>query len=292
MTGGRAAAERRFDARAFYWAVLCVPDRIARGEAARRRVLEHLLDTELPVPVERVYVAYLELGASRVLACAMDRETLAGLVVGDPGSLGPDAFPPWLCEQEGLERLDVSRVNLLYGAFEPGFRARARGRRAQRIAAIALLAMLAVIAGIERRRAEAVGSLRASDRRVAALADALTLGGASLPASMRLAAEARQVDKVAREAADSPHPRSAWPMLRAGLSAWPEGVWLDSARSDGATITLTLGADDAAAIGGAVQRIAEASALHAGQPTITVGVGGARASVTLTRVGADQGGIR
>ncbi|MCW5769554.1 MAG: hypothetical protein KIT19_12810 [Phycisphaeraceae bacterium] len=292
MRGRLAAVERRIDARAFYWAVLCVPDRTSRSKPARRRVLEHLLDTELPLPVERVQATYLELGAGRVLACAMDHETLAGLVAGDPISLGPDAFPHWLSNEDGMERHDSSRLNLLFGALEPGFLVRARRRRVRRISAIAMLAMLALITGMERRRVEAARMLRESEHRVATLANELTPASASLPASMRLAAESRRAGHAAQEATDSPHPRSAWPMLRAVLLSWPEGVWLESARSDGATIAITLGADDAAAIGGAVERIAGASGLHTSQPTITMGVADARASVTLSQAAGDAGGSR
>lgn len=283
MATKRGRAIRRLDASDFYWAVLALPERREGGYSAERNVLDNLLDTELPVPVERVQAAFVDVGSGRVLACAIDRERLLKLVEDDPAAVVPAGLPSWLRQDVDAATVELQGLNVLRGDFEPRFRRAAHRGRCQRVWAIAALVLLVAIAGMERRRAAALRCVREADQRAMMLADELTPKASALPPYLRLAAEARRVAAASEEAKESPHPVSAWPMLRSVLQAWPETGegWLDSARADDSSIALTLGAIDAGRLGDLVQQIAEGSDLRADQPTITAGVHGARAVVSL-----------
>ncbi len=283
MTTKRGRAIRRLDASEFYWAVLMLPARREGGYSAGNCVLENLLDTELPVPVERVQAAFVDVGNGRMLACAIDREMLSDLVEDDPSAVVPAGLPPWLQHDREAARVELHGLNVLRGDFEPRFVRATKRRRRQRVCAIAALVVLVAMAGMERRRAAALRWVRVADQRVTSLADELTPKASALPPHLRLGAEARRAAAASEEARESPHPVSAWPMMRSMLQAWPtngEG-WLDSARGDGSSIALTIGAVDAGGLGGLVQEIAEKSHLRADQPAITAGAHGARAVVSL-----------
>lgn len=276
-------AIRRLDASEFYWAMLVLPERREGGYSAGQRVLENLLDTELPVPVERVQAAFVDVGSGRMLACAIDRDRLSKLVEDDPAAVVPGGVPAWLCQDADAAKVNLQGLNVLRGDFEPRFRRAAHRGRCRRVCTIAALVLAVAMAGMERRRAAALRCVRVAEQRVAGLADGLAPKASALPPQLRLAAEARRVAAASEEARESPHPVSAWPMLRSVLQAWPETGegWLDSARGDGGSIALTIGAIDAAGLGDLVRQIAEKAHLRADQPAITAGVHGARAVVSL-----------
>ncbi len=285
MTRESTLAHRRIEPDRFYWAVLTIPPRSIRGAAARRRVLDNLLDTDLPLPVEHVQYASVELPDGRVLACAMTRELLGTLVKDDPLSLSPRELPAWLATDTCADPIMPDRLNLLHGPFEPRRRQQARRHRTRRLSAMAGLLGLAAFVGLERRRSEADLLTQNAELRVAALAEELTSTASSLPPSLRLSAEVRRVQRTSREVAGSSHPESAWPMLRSVLDRWPHdsGVRLESARAEGVALVLILQADRTDLLTSCLGQIGDTTQLQIEQPALATNAGAARATVKLFR---------
>lgn len=206
MTTKGGEGIRRLDAGEFYWAMLVLPARREGTYSAGNCVLENLLDTELPVPVERVQAAFVDVGNGRMLACAIDRERLSDLVKDDPSAVVPAGLPLWLHQDLEAAKVELHRLNVLRGDFEPRFVRAAKRRRRHRVCAITGLVLLVAMAGMERRRAAALRWVRVADQRVTSLADELTPKASALPPHLRLAAEARRAAAATEEARESPHP--------------------------------------------------------------------------------------
>lgn len=239
-------SQRVIPAPELYWAVLdtsSLPPARPLDRAGHERRLGYLFEHFLPVPIEDVHPAYLPIGEQRVLACALDRQTLCQLTDETTLSLIPSKVPPALNAQA-----DPARLNLLRGEFEPPARRHTRRRSTLVTAAAISLCAALLWLGLARRthalRQETIAT-RAAETELYRSAGLLDEG---VPGVARLTAELRTLERTRTHTPPDREQNDAGSLLGALLISWPNGLRLrtDSISVAPATISLRAIAPDPA----------------------------------------------
>jgi hypothetical protein len=205
----------------FYWAVLDTSKISAMRKRARsrnvQRQLGYLFENVLPVPIEDVQAAYLRLADGRVLACGMDKRVVLELCSGHV-HLGPDHAPPHLDEA-----VEIERINLLTGEFEPKLVRRMKVSWLLQAAAMIALASVLIAVGLNRRAAVcqiAIAGLNDARQQVFKIAGIDPMGTGQ-PPELRLTAELRRLRQTRQAPAVEVRLTDVTSMLAALLSRWP-----------------------------------------------------------------------
>lgn len=213
----------------FYWALLDASV-LPRGLMHRKpdpKGLGYLFEAELPVPIDRVHAVYLPMGDRQYLACGVEHEKLdEDESLGGALTLVPDGLPEEVFPQGTV---DPQTINLLCGPHEPVPVRRQRRRLIVECAGLAALILLLIVFGAERR----IGAWNRATEDVQAnrqdvyedLYPPATSAPSAQPASLRLLAELRQLERTRGGAAhsiDLEEPQSGR-TLAALLEHWPSG---------------------------------------------------------------------
>jgi len=208
----------RWPASRFYWAVLDVGS-LPKARRATTEQLGYLLEPFLPEPLEAVHATFVRVSPAAFVACVLPVRVLEKEVPPEMTTLGPESAPSF------VPPIDVSRIDLLTGRFEPAALRRARRRWTAQVAAIAALALGMVICGLERR----VAALEARRTEIAkesetVFRESLGYRDGRLPAELQLEAELRSLRVTRRSDVPVVAARDASVELSRVLAAWPEGA--------------------------------------------------------------------
>ena len=217
-----SAAPLTIPAARCYWGVL--PADSKRLDASARR---YRFEAVLPVPVESLHTADLDLPDGRVLMVGIERAELAALIGAastPPLSAHPHALPPTLGDGIALSPEQLASLELLHGEFEPAPSRQRRRRVTLVLVAAPLVAAMIIIIGAlteaaAHRSAEA--QAREQANKLADAAVPLPPGAQWLPPTLRLEQELRR----ARQAANGAGPEADLvPVLDALWQVWPDDV--------------------------------------------------------------------
>jgi len=264
----------RWPAERFYWADLDTTALGRAGAAPTGQQLEFIFEAALPVTLEQVQCAFVRVGPRRFIGCAVERAQIAAVTREHPTAMAltPAELPATLIDalgggpddpsrQSRDGGVDLDRLNMLAGAFEPPPVRRARHGVLLQSVAVAALLLAAVATGVALRRAALDDAARLvdaarRDRIVAALdANAVSGDSAQLPPELRLVSALRTLERASGGFGATSDDRSVLPIdaspgLAALLAAWPEN---SGARFESLTIT-----DDSIAVRGIASGVAEA----------------------------------
>ncbi len=228
----------------FYWATLS-PGVVRRDGVLAPGAIEAVRD-QIPVSMEHLHAAAIAIDRARGandyggIVCAVEREVLRTL---DPGALmlTPESIPACL-ESHGSGSIDLARLNLLTGEFEPRAIRSHRHRRAAIVLGAIAISCAAVAFDLARRAEllrRAAGDDAAAVRAV--LAQASLAQDSGTPEALAMERELEQLRAVASGAGrgasfDAPS------ALAEIVGAWPsaEGVLPQSmsVRPDAATMSV------------------------------------------------------
>lgn len=209
----------RLQADQFYWAVLDAAVLPSPGRASDEQ-LGYLFESVLPLSIDHVQAAYVPIGRQQYLACGMRRDRLQEIANGAI-TLGPAEAPPFITRD-----VDVARLNLLTGEFEPP--AVARLRRAARLLLIAILITCSALVtiGMELRssqlRAEADSIRQARSGVLDQVLANSDSGPSTQPPELRLLAELRRLRQTRSTPSVDAQLGDAGAHLVALLAAWPQ----------------------------------------------------------------------
>lgn len=223
----------------FYWAIVGPASSSPAATVGWKRdgpippgLLADLAD-QVPVEVEELHAvaAAEDRGGSdggRIIVCAARRDELGAVhAEGTARRLVPASLPVEVINADGAHDgaarapLDLGRLNLLVGAFEPVAARRARARRHARAAAAVLMLSVLVLVGLIRRAAHDENLAAQARRESAALLARLGFDGDAGPAALRLHAELDQRRRLAGvDVARRQDPDAAAALARV-LTCWP-----------------------------------------------------------------------
>ncbi|MCA9284394.1 MAG: hypothetical protein KDA22_04215 [Phycisphaerales bacterium] len=276
-----------------YWAVLDASMLPRRPGSPSGRQLGYLFEEVLPVPIESVHAVYLPLHGQHYLACGADEALVRAAHDNGALALVPTELPPFVVESAAASgvggTVDVDRLNLLTGAFEPHAVGRARRRWLAHVAIAALSVAVLVFVG-QWRRATAIDQAARglAEDRLADLRTALPAGQQSAAnPELALLAELRQLEQTRTAPPAAMRERSAATILAEVMRLWPRSV---TARPDSASVSSNaIVLRGTAATSDDAQRLADAFRDLEGwtleQPQFRAGAEGASFTVTLRPAG-------
>ncbi|MFK7960843.1 MAG: hypothetical protein AB8G96_09990 [Phycisphaerales bacterium] len=211
-----------------YWAIADASV-LPRGHRRSPEHLGYLVESQLPLAVEDLQIAFTPLDHGRVLACAVERERVEREVSPRARTLRPDGVPESIRAAAG-DALPLHRLNLLTGTCRPAAVRRA-GRRLGAAAMIGIVVMSGFLTVGLLRRADARDRIGATvDVRIdATLGEALGRSidagpGGRASAEFELANRVTELKRTHAAANRDTEAFDAAAMLSAILDAWPAEV--------------------------------------------------------------------
>lgn len=209
----------RLQADQFYWAVLDAAVLPSPGRASDEQ-LGYLFESVLPLPIDRVQAAYVPMGRQQYLACGMRKDRLQEIANGAI-TLGPAETPPLITRD-----VDVARLNLLTGEFEPPAVARLRRAAHLLLIAIVIICSALVTIGLELRsshlRADTDSIRQARSDVLGQVLAHSDSGPSTQPPELRLLAELRRLRQTRSTPSVDAQTEDAGAHLVALLAAWPQ----------------------------------------------------------------------
>lgn len=231
----------------FYWGVVDT-SALPRGNRSTPKQLGYLFESVLPVPIDTIHAVFVPIDPGRMLACGMPLEMLGDHASRGWLTLAPESLPGFV-NTDLEDPVKPRSLNLLVGEFEPA-RIRARRRRGTIIAcAMLLLCAALVTVGHARRASRFDRHRRALEAATAAIySQVLPPSSSPLPASARLTADLRSLDRTRGTPSFDSGPKEAAPLLATLLTSWPSDLYLttDSLSISSTAITLSIRLPDEA----------------------------------------------
>ncbi len=221
MSGRGELHHLTWPAERFYWAVLDASSLPAGGRLERR--LGYLFEASVPgMDAEHLHAVYRRLpGNGRYVACGLPCDE-ADAAAAAALSLTPESLPPFVAEP-----VEPAMLNLLTGRFAPPAVRTLRRRWIGLVAIVVLLCAALATLGLERRVLAAKRGLESLEAARGALLDDVLgadSGGGGQPATLRLTAERRRLERTRDADVDVGAVTNGALMLASLLAHWPADV--------------------------------------------------------------------